>query len=329
MYEVPRPFRSGPFHRSEALAAGITRSVLQGPQFVRVHEAVYRFRSHEMTFDDEVEAARLALPQGARTTGLTRLRQAGLSYGDPAPLRFVVQGDHHLVLRGVFLHRTVLMPPCDDVGVTPTAAFIAYCAEARMIDAIKVGSWLLHHELLDGEQLERLLAEQPWRRGCREVAMVTPHLDGRCRSLPEAEVLSLIRFSGLPEPEVNQPMDVGDGEVLTPDFWYTGYRCLVEYEGGQHQEDREQYVIDIERYSVYRRLGMPYELLTKEKLRNPRVAVGRVHRLLVGAGYDGPPPAFGAQWQMLFSPLADVVKTLARSDPAAVGGAGFPDTEPA
>ena len=38
------------------------------------------------------------------------------------------------------------MPPTDDVGVTLAAAFIFDCAKARVIDAIKVGDWLLHHE---------------------------------------------------------------------------------------------------------------------------------------------------------------------------------------
>ena len=62
MHDVPHDLRTRPVHRSEALAAGVTRSVLQGPQFRRVHEAVYCFASHEMTFADRLRAARLALP---------------------------------------------------------------------------------------------------------------------------------------------------------------------------------------------------------------------------------------------------------------------------
>ena len=48
----------------------------------------------------------LALPPGARTTGATRLRQVGLDAGDRWPFHFVVEGDLHLTLEGVFLHRT-------------------------------------------------------------------------------------------------------------------------------------------------------------------------------------------------------------------------------
>ncbi len=41
------------------------------------------------------------------------------------------------------------MPPEDGTGVSAEAAFVAHCAEARVIDAIKVGSALLHDDLMD------------------------------------------------------------------------------------------------------------------------------------------------------------------------------------
>ncbi|MCD6639079.1 MAG: hypothetical protein LT071_04100 [Nocardioides sp.] len=312
MFTVPEEFRSRPFSRGEALAAGISARVLEGVQFTRVHEAVYRHRDHVMSFDDEVEAASLALPAAARTTGLTRLRQAGLAYGSPSPLHFVAQGDHHLALQGVFLHRTVLMPPCDEVGVTPTAAFVAHCVEARVIDAIKVGSWLVHRELLDLEELDTLVHEQRWRWGCKEAAWVLEHLDGRCRSLPESELLALVRWSGLPDPEVNAAIEIGDGEWLTPDLWWARWRRIAEYEGSQHQEDRSQYISDIDRYRAFRRIGADYELVTKETLRTPRTVVRRIHRMLVEAGYDGPAPELTERWALLFRPLREVVRELGR-----------------
>jgi hypothetical protein len=312
MHIVPDEFRARPFHRGEGLAAGITRSVLQGPQFVRIHESVYRHRDHEMSFDDDVEAARLAMPGSARTTSLTRIRQAGLAYGDRSLLHFVVQGDHHLAVPGIFLHRTVLMPPCDDVGVTVTAAFVAYCSEGRVLDVIKVGSILMHRDQLDLAELEAMFREQRWRRGCREAEWVLPYLDGRCRSLPEAELFALIMWSGLPLPEINEPLDIGGGEVLTPDFWWSPWQRIAEYEGSQHQEDREQYVTDIDRYAAFRRLGAGYVQITKETMRTPRIAIGRIFSALVEGGYDGPVPTFGEQWRMLFRPLSDVVREQAR-----------------
>lgn len=308
MFAVPQEFRAGPFTRAEALAAGITPRVLEGVQFVRVHHEVYRHRDHESCFADDLRAARLALPEGARTTGITRIQELGLDHGPRTPLHFVVEGDHHLALPGVFLHRTVMMPPEDGEGVTAEAAFAAYGAEARTLDAIKVGCLLLHLGLMDASLLEALVSDQPWRRGCAEARWVRDALDDRCRSLPEAELLTLVRFAGLPEPEVNLPLELGGGHVVIPDLWYPQWRRAVEYEGSQHQEDRDQYTGDIDRYAVFRRADIDYEQVTKERMRTPRVAIGRIHRLLLEGGYDGPVPEFGELWLTLFRRLSDVVR---------------------
>ncbi len=308
MFVVPDHLRSGAVHRRVALGSGVSRDVLEGVQFRRLHEAVYVHRDHEMTWTDHVEAARLALPTTARTTGVTRLRQLGLDVGSALPLHFVVEGDHHLVLDGVFLHRTVKMPACDDVGTTVEAAFVAFCADARLIDAISVGSYLLHKEWLDPRLLDLVLTEEKWRRGVPETAHAVPHLEGRCRSIPEAKLFAYVVFASLPVPVVNRPLRLDDGVELTPDLLFEDYGLVVEYEGSHHQDDRAQYNADIDRYALYRRHAVPYEQVTKERMRSPKAAVRLVHAALVAEGYDGPPPDFGDQWESLFLPLSELVR---------------------
>ncbi len=308
MREVPEPLRKGPVHRREALAEGVSRDVLEGVQFRRLHHGVYCHRDHRLTWEDRVAAARLALPASARTTGSTRLRELGLDVGPGSPRHFVVEGDLHLTLDGVFLHRTVKMPPSDEVGTSAEAAFIAFCAESRTIDAIKAGAVLLHRGIIDPEPLEQVLAEEAWRRGVAEATYVRPFLDARCRSLPEAELLAYVVFAGLPIPEVNEMIELASGNRLTPDQWYARFEVAVEYEGSQHQEDRAQYNADIDRYAAYRHHDVTYELITKERMRSPKAVVRTVHAALVRRGYDGPPPDFEALWSTLFVPLADVVR---------------------
>lgn len=305
---VPDRFRQGPIRRRDALAAGITRDVLEGVQFSRLHEAVYCHREHAMSWEDHVEAARLALPDTARTTGATRLRQLGFAVGSEWPLHFVVEGDLHLQLPQVFLHRTVKMPPSGDEAVTNESAFVAYCAQARLIDAIKVGSVMLNKELLDLGLLDQIMTDEKWRRGVAETAYVLSFLDGRCRSMAEAELLMFFVFAGLPMPDVNVAIEVEPGVELTPDLRFVEYGQVVEYEGGQHQHDRAQYVADIDRYALYRRHDVPYELITKERMRSPKATVRLVHAALVVRGYDGPPPDFGEQWGSLFQRVADLVR---------------------
>ena len=306
MKEFPPELMSGPFTRAQALAGGASKSMLQGKRFVRIYPGVWRHVDHEMSQEDWIEAARLALPSRARTTGLTRLQQLGLDFGARLPVRYVIEGDHHLALDGIFLHRTKLMPPTDEVGVTPTAAYVACCAAFRVIDAIQVGDWLLRRGYMTRQSLSDLIAAQPWRRGACEAAWALGHLDGNSRSLKESETRALITFAGLPTPRSNKPIAVTETLTILIDLWFEEWRCALEYEGGHHQTDRAQYVADIDRYALMRRAQIDYRQVTKESLGAPRNLVRMVHRLLVDNGYDGPPPDFGSRWELLFTRLRDL-----------------------
>jgi hypothetical protein len=308
MYSVPGHFRNRPFTRAEALRSGISRGVLQGPQFRRIHDGVYCHVDHTPAFADRLAAARLALPDSARSTGITRIQELGIDHGPRLPLHFVVEGDLHLTIDGIFLHRTVKAPPQDDCGVTAAAAFVAYCAEARTIDAIKVGCELLRLELLDLDELDQIVCEEKWRRGARETAYVRRYLTDRCRSMPEAELLAYVVAARLGPPQVNAAVEIARGVRVTPDLWFGEQRAAAEYEGSHHQEDRAQYNADIDRYRAYRRHDVAYELVTKERLRTPRTAVRALHSMLLSRGYEGPPPEFGAEWDALFMRLSDVVR---------------------
>jgi hypothetical protein len=315
MREIPPELRCAPFTRAQALAWGVSKSMLQGKRFVRIHPGVWRHVDLEMSHEVRIEAARLALPPTARTTGLTRLQQLGLDFGPRIPVRYVVEGDHHLAIDGVFLHRAKLMPPTDDVGATPTAAFVACCARVRVIDAIRIGDWLLHRNHMTLQSLRDFIVMQPWRRGVNEAAWVMEHLDGNSRSLKESETRSLITFAGLPAPESNPAIAVTETLTILVDLWFEQWRCALEYEGSHHQTDRAQYVADIDRYTLMRRAQIDYRQITKERLNAPRNLVRMVHQLLVDNGYDGPPPDFGTAWERLFSRLCDLEECRQRPAP--------------
>jgi hypothetical protein len=251
------------------------------------------------------------LPQTAYPTGLTRLHLLGLDLGPRHPLRFVVEGDLHLALPGIFLHRTVVLPPLDEIGVVPAAAYVAYCRRARTIEAIKVGDWLFHHGHLDGDELASLVCAQEWRDGAAETAWVLEHLVGDARSPFESEVRACTTFAGLPPPVPNGKIELGE-VVVHGDLSYPRYRTAVECEGSQHQLDRGQYVSDIDRYALYRRHDVRYVQVTREKLRAPRAVVREIHGCLVGGGYRGPAPSFGPSWDILFSRLSSVAPRARR-----------------
>jgi hypothetical protein len=307
MRPIPPQLQAGPFDRDQAKAYGVTSRMLQGKRFVRVHHNVWRCVGHEMTDEDWVAAARLALPTGAHLTGISRLQQLGLDFGPRRPIRFVVEGDLHLAIGGVFLHRTKRLPPTDDVGVTVEAAYIAFCARARVIDAIKVGDWLLRRGHTTTDTIRAVALSALWRHGADEAIWILDHLDGRSRSLKESETRPILTFAGLPKPEVNVAVDVREEVQVIGDLVYREWRTVVEYEGSQHQEDRSQYNADLDRYAVMRAADLRYVQVTKERIAHPKTLVGEVYRSLLAGGYDGPPPTFGTQWDLLFCSVSVAV----------------------
>ncbi len=296
MKPIPESMTAGPFSRAQARAAGVTDRMLNGRRFLRVFPSVFRHRGHVMTRDDWIEAARLALPEQARTTGITRIQQLGLDIGPSTPVRFVVEGELHLAIEGIFLHRTKRMPPTDGVGVTPAAAFIAYCRSARVIDAIKVGDWLLHHGHMTLGELHDLALAQQWRDGavrhcgCSITSTETPD---PCLSRRRGQLLD---FAGLSAAAVNRSLRLSDDLMLIGDLVYEEWDTVVEYEGAHHQRERGQYVADIDRYATMRRHHIGYVQVTAERLAHPKTLVEEVHRELVEHGYDGPPPVCGRDW---------------------------------
>ena len=252
-------------------------------------------------------AAALAMPGHARLTGISRIQQLGLDFGPTDPIRFVVRGDLHIAIEGAFLHRTKRLPPTDHVGVTPAAAFIAYCARAPVIDAIKVGDWLLRQGYMTIAEVRALALRELWRDGAHEAIWILEHLDADARSLPESEVRVLLDFAGLPRPELNVAIDDGPDAQVIPDLVFRRWRTVVEHEGAQHQEDRRQYNLDLGRYAWMRRHDVGYVQSTHEKLRHPRSLVGEVFAELVSRGYDGPPPVFGERWATLFQRVSQVL----------------------
>ena len=308
MKPIPDALLSRPFTVGQARTLNVSSRMLSGQRFVRVHPRVYRHRDHVMSEADHVEAARLALPDTARLTGISRIQQLGLDFGPRRPLRFVVEGKLHLQLDGIFLHRTKRLPPTADGGVSGAAAFVAYCRRARVIDAIKVGDWLLHEGHMTTEELRALALAEKWRAGADESLWILDHLRGDARSIKESEVRALLTFAGLPEPEVNAPIPLAEDVKLIADLLYRPWRTIVEYEGAHHQDDRRQYVSDLDRYAVLRRNGVHYDQVTRESIGRPAGAVRLVHRELVRAGYDGPSPVFAhPRWNSLFVRVHDLL----------------------
>lgn len=306
MRQIPPELGSMPFTRARALELGVTRTMLGGKRFERLHHRVYRVAGAPVTYAELVAGARLALPPHALLTGISRIQELGLDFGPRLPIHFVIEGDLHLDLDGVFLHRTKALAPLVKGEMSAEGAFIAYCWLARVIDAIKVGDWLLHNLHMDLGLLVETAGAHRWRAGADEALYIANLLTTKSRSLKESETAACLTFAGLPRPEFNLTLDIAEREVIG-DLVYPLLKVVIEYEGTHHQEERGQYITDIDRYKAMRDHDYRYVQVTKERLSTPRLMVELVHTELCAAGYQGPAPVFGEAWRVLFARVSTVV----------------------
>ena len=298
---VPEDLRHRPFRQSEGLALGLSVHKLNGATWTRIFPRVWVHRDHVMSRSDWIAAATLAMPTRAQLSHVSRVQALGLDIGDVKPVHFMVAGDLHLDVEDVFLHRTEVMPPLDGVGVTAGAAFIQYCATARLIDAIKVGDWLLHRRHMTMLEVAEQARRDAWRPGARQVRRVLPHLDAAARSMKESETRALLVFAGLPAPEVNVPLIIAGERIGIVDLLIRCVMLVLEYEGRQHAESIMQFNRDIHRYAAFRRHSVEYLQVTNEMLDRPKTLIHRVHTRLVELGYAGPAPVFADRWDALFA----------------------------
>lgn len=225
---VPEPLRSRPFRAADAVALGVSARMLRGPSWRRLFPRVWVHVDHVMTPADWVAAAFLTLPADARLTGITRIQQLGLDHGPQFPLHFVVARDHHIATEGIMLHRTERMPFADDAAVTPTSAYIAYCTEAIVIDAIIVGDWLLREGHMTSAGLVELARHDDWRDGSAQACWIAPHLDGRSASPGESVLRAAVVFAGLPKPDLNVEIMI-NGRTIIADLAWLIWRLIAEY----------------------------------------------------------------------------------------------------
>jgi very-short-patch-repair endonuclease len=319
MREIPESLKHGPFTTHEALDAGVTPRMLRGARFNRLHRGVYVHADYALTFADLVRAAQLALPPDAHLTHVSRIRILGLDWRGDDRLHFVVARDHHITPTGIFLHRTDALPPTDGVGVSPAAAFVAMCATESLIDLIAIGDWLLHRGHMTVGELTAIARSQGWRAGAAQSLAVRQHLDGRSASIEESRLRVMLRFAGLPAPELNVPLfDGADSPIV--DMLFRPWRVVVEYEGRHHFKDAEQMKRDIWRYAEMRRVGVEYVQVFDRMMATPKAVVLRVHTALLQRGYDGPDPRFDGRWESLFAPVRRPAPTGQRA--SRVGAVG-------
>ena len=199
------------------------------------------------------------------------------------------------------------MPPLDDVGVCVEAAFMSYCSLCRVIDAIKVGDWLLHNQHMDLARLLALAVAQPvaGRRPGGDVDRALPR--HRARSMKESETRAILEFGGLPVPRATWSWASRRTSVWSAiSYTASGGRSLSTKGPNTRRTVASTPATSIAMPFFASTTG-PYVQVTKEHMAQPEERGPQGRQALRRNGYDGPPPLFGQRWEQLFRSLRAAV----------------------
>jgi hypothetical protein len=160
-------------------------------------------------------------------------------------------------------------------------------------DLIVMGDGLIRRKNPEatGEQLRAAVRSHGGRSGAgrlsRAIAEIRPNTD----SARETLLRLLLCRAGYPEPEPNGIIfDTHGRQIAHGDLLYREYKVLVEYDGGQHRLDSEQFEIDIERPDTIRHEGWRVERVGKSLMRRQAVLLAKVEAALRAGGWTPKQP---------------------------------------
>jgi very-short-patch-repair endonuclease len=159
----------------------------------------------------------------------------------------------------------------DLAGVVPVWELRKAIAEAEVL------------RLLDHSSVRSLIKRSRGRRGVARLRMLLDDIHPatrRTRSEMERRFLRMCERAGLPTPEVNVSLDVGDGR-LRPDFLWRGAGLIVEADSRRYHGTASAFQRDRRREQRLQLAGWRVSRCTWEQIdREPRKLAETIRRLL-------------------------------------------------
>lgn len=304
----------GPFTTAEALRAGISRGVLDGPTVQRLLPGVHA-AAGDVRFPMLVAAARLVLPADALLTGISALRLAGAAVAPVLPLHFVTLHPHQVRRRGLRVTRVRTLPPGRNGVVSPVSALLAAATSTDLVELVVAGDHLVRTGRCSPEEL-RAGAEVWCGRGARAARRAALLVRERVDSPRETELRLCLLLAGLPALEPNVVLGGPDGPIGRFDLVHREMRVALEYEGDQHRTDAVQWNRDIVRHEQAAAQGWRLVRVTAARAARPRSVVVATVQAFRAAGYLGPDPVLTPEWVQLFSASARELRRRRAFDPS-------------
>lgn len=300
--QVPEDLLGRPFTTREADAAGLTDSMRRGAHVEQVHRGVWRITSTPRSFDFEVHAGLLALPDDAVLSHVSALRWRGVEVGSALPVHFTTIKTHQ-TRESIELHRRIgRISPRLVRGVPvlgPDRSFVDSATLLGVRSLVRAGDALVRRGETTVDRLLRYVTDSHLDgvvRARKAAAMVRERVD----SFRETDLRLLLVLAKLPEPETNIDVVADDGTWLARgDLVLPEFRVIIEHDGWHHERDAEQRQKDHFRRERIEAAGWSLIVVTVADFSHPISIVARVHEALRRRGYTGPPPELGRDWHLI------------------------------
>lgn len=275
---------------TEAIADGaVTRHTLQR-WYRPIYPDVHVPKNSEPSLRDRTLGGWLWTRRAGIVTGVAASALYGAEWiDDDAPVELIAAHDRFprgLVVRD---ERIALDEITCLAGMPVATPARTACDLGRFLSrkqAIARMDALMRARPFETDDVARLAQRYRGARGVARLKSVLPMVDGGAASPRETWLRLLYTDAGLPRPTTQIPIFDERGRVVrTVDMGWEEFRVAAEYDGGQHQTDRGQYVKDLRVLPELARLGWDVMRVIKEDWES--VIIDRAERALRARGWDG------------------------------------------
>ena len=286
---LPEPLSHAPFSVAAAHRDGLGRARLRAADLSAPFHGV---RTTERPAD-VVKLARAYAPLLGPTqyfSHLTAARIHGLRMPSGSPEKELhvtsVAPQRASRAEGVVGHRATHSSVVEVNGLPVSDAVSTWSDLASMLsarDLVVMGDGLVERlrPRATIQSLTEAVAACGGQRGCRRLQAALTLIRAGTDSPMETLLRLRLIEAGLPEPVVNAPIRNRYGALVAHvDLAYPAQRVAIEYDGGHHRADEQQYNIDIDRLDELMEEGWRVIRVNKNLLARRATLVGKVRTAL-------------------------------------------------